>query len=235
VLISGGVGITPMMTMLAAALPTGRPVHFIHAARHGGVHAFRRRWKSWRAHPQLQAHFCYERRAPAIRPASHRLHRPACWSNGCPRRGRGRLLRRAQALHEGHQACLASWAYRRRRAAMNSSGRRRRWSEPLLALRHHQTGSIMNLDKYRREHADIIGHVNTLRTLCAHGIADEAAAIAREVIAMSSVIKLHLSVEDRYLYPAMQQAARPGRQGQALSGGDEGHFSAVRPVLAALE
>ncbi|WP_413456717.1 hemerythrin domain-containing protein [Herbaspirillum huttiense] len=65
----------------------------------------------------------------------------------------------------------------------------------------------MNLDKYRREHADIIGHVSTLRTLCANGIAEEAPAIAREVIAMSSVIKLHLSVEDRYLYPSMQQAA----------------------------
>lgn len=62
VLISGGVGITPMMTMLAAALPTGRPVHFIHAARHGGVHAFRRQVEELAAqHPQLRAHFCYER------------------------------------------------------------------------------------------------------------------------------------------------------------------------------
>jgi hypothetical protein len=29
----------------------------------------------------------------------------------------------------------------------------------------------MNLDKYRREHADIIGHVQQLKTLCAQGIA----------------------------------------------------------------
>lgn len=62
VLISGGVGVTPMMTMLTAALPTGRPVHFIHAARHGGVHAFRRQVEELAArHPQLRAHFCYER------------------------------------------------------------------------------------------------------------------------------------------------------------------------------
>jgi nitric oxide dioxygenase len=61
VLISGGVGITPMMTMLAAALPSGRPVHFIHAARHGGVHAFRQQVEELAAHnPQLQVHFCYE-------------------------------------------------------------------------------------------------------------------------------------------------------------------------------
>jgi hypothetical protein len=65
----------------------------------------------------------------------------------------------------------------------------------------------MNLDKYRREHADIIGHVQQLKALCTQGIAEEAVSIAREVIAMSSVIKLHLSVEDRYLYPAMQQAS----------------------------
>lgn len=60
-LISGGVGITPMMSMLAAALPSGRPIHFIHAARHGGVHAFRRQVEELAArHAQLRVHFCYE-------------------------------------------------------------------------------------------------------------------------------------------------------------------------------
>ncbi len=69
--ISGGVGITPMMTMLAAALPSGRPVHFIHAARHAGVHAFRRELEQLAAqHPQLQLHFCYEQ-ARAGDPAAH--------------------------------------------------------------------------------------------------------------------------------------------------------------------
>lgn len=64
----------------------------------------------------------------------------------------------------------------------------------------------MNLDKYRRQHADIIDHVQQLRTLATLGIAEHAVSIARVVIAMSSVIKLHLSVEDRFLYPALQQA-----------------------------
>ena len=41
VLISGGVGITPTLPMLEAALATERPVHFIHCARNGQVHAFR--------------------------------------------------------------------------------------------------------------------------------------------------------------------------------------------------
>jgi nitric oxide dioxygenase len=62
VLISGGVGITPTLPMLEAALQTGRPVRFIHAARHAGVHAFRA-WIDGLAarHPQLQRFYCYER------------------------------------------------------------------------------------------------------------------------------------------------------------------------------
>lgn len=62
VLISGGVGITPMLSMLEAALANGRPVHFIHAARDGGVHAFRDHVEQLAArHPQLRRFFCYER------------------------------------------------------------------------------------------------------------------------------------------------------------------------------
>jgi nitric oxide dioxygenase len=41
VLISGGVGITPTLAMLGKAVKSGRPIHFIHAARNGAVHAFR--------------------------------------------------------------------------------------------------------------------------------------------------------------------------------------------------
>lgn len=43
VLVTGGVGITPAMSMLERVAATGRPVRFIHAAQHGGVHAFRER------------------------------------------------------------------------------------------------------------------------------------------------------------------------------------------------
>src|SRR5471032_3036914 len=61
VLISGGVGITPTLAMLDAALATDRPVHFIHAARHAGVHAFRDHIDALAAsHPQLQRFYCYE-------------------------------------------------------------------------------------------------------------------------------------------------------------------------------
>ena len=60
VLISGGVGITPTLAMLEAALQTERPVHFIHCARNEGVHAFRG-WVDALAerHPQLKRFYCY--------------------------------------------------------------------------------------------------------------------------------------------------------------------------------
>lgn len=60
VLISGGVGITPTLAMLEAALKTERPVHFIHCARNGSVHAFRDWIDSLAAqHPQLRRFYCY--------------------------------------------------------------------------------------------------------------------------------------------------------------------------------
>ena len=59
-LISGGVGITPMLAMLEAALPSGRPIVFIHAARHGGVHAFRAQIDALaQQHAHLQHFICY--------------------------------------------------------------------------------------------------------------------------------------------------------------------------------
>jgi len=63
VLISGGVGITPTLAMLQAAIGTGRPVHFIHSARHGGVHAFRDTIDELATqHPHLKHFYCYEQR-----------------------------------------------------------------------------------------------------------------------------------------------------------------------------
>lgn len=60
VLISGGVGITPTLPMLAAALEQQRSVYFIHSARDGAVHAFRE-WVDGLAarHPGLKRFYCY--------------------------------------------------------------------------------------------------------------------------------------------------------------------------------
>ena len=64
VLISGGVGITPTMAMLEAALQTSRPVHFIDFARNSTVHAFRDAVEAQVArHPQLQRFYVYDEAA----------------------------------------------------------------------------------------------------------------------------------------------------------------------------
>ena len=59
-LIAGGVGITPLLPMVSAALPSGRPIQLIHCTRHVGVQAFGH-WLEEQAthHPQLQLYFCY--------------------------------------------------------------------------------------------------------------------------------------------------------------------------------
>lgn len=71
VLISGGVGITPTLAMLQAALETSRPIHFIHCARNGSVHAFRE-WIDALAdqHPQLKRFYLYGE-DDGVSPAAH--------------------------------------------------------------------------------------------------------------------------------------------------------------------
>lgn len=60
VLISGGVGITPTLAMLEAALPSQRPIYFIHCARNAAVHGFRDWVDNLAArHPQLKRFYCY--------------------------------------------------------------------------------------------------------------------------------------------------------------------------------
>ena len=65
VLVTGGVGITPAISMLEAAAPTGRPIRFIHAARHGGVHAFRSRVDELASvHANVQVLYVYDQPRP---------------------------------------------------------------------------------------------------------------------------------------------------------------------------
>lgn len=62
-LISAGVGITPLLAMLESAVHSGRPIRFIHYARHAGVQAFAARVDELAAqYPQLQRFYCFEER-----------------------------------------------------------------------------------------------------------------------------------------------------------------------------
>jgi hypothetical protein len=67
----------------------------------------------------------------------------------------------------------------------------------------------MNIDKFKREHVDLLAAVTTLRELVQSGVTEHAEAILGQLISMSSVIKLHLAAEDRVLYPALVNAPDP--------------------------
>lgn len=62
----------------------------------------------------------------------------------------------------------------------------------------------MKIDKFKSQHLDILASIAGLRQLVHSGIVGNAARISAQIIAMSGVIKLHLAVEDRVLYPALQ-------------------------------
>lgn len=62
----------------------------------------------------------------------------------------------------------------------------------------------MNIDKFKQQHIEIIGCVAALRQRARDGISENAAEISRLIVSMSSIIKLHLAVEDTILYPALQ-------------------------------
>lgn len=71
VLISGGVGITPMMAIAEHIVEEGRrsgtyrPIHFIHGAQNGRVHAFGKRIRELAAqHPTLSVHTCFSGPSP---------------------------------------------------------------------------------------------------------------------------------------------------------------------------
>jgi len=81
----------------------------------------------------------------------------------------------------------------------------------------------MNIDKFKHQHVDILRRIAALRELTHTGVARNAEAIAQGLVAMSAVIKLHLSVEDQALYPALQRGddaalARLGQRFQVEMG-----------------
>ncbi|WP_206956271.1 hemerythrin domain-containing protein [Trinickia acidisoli] len=64
----------------------------------------------------------------------------------------------------------------------------------------------MNIDKFKHQHVEIMQAVTELRSLAAAGVAENATQISAKIVSMSATIKLHLSVEDTVLYPALQKS-----------------------------
>jgi len=75
----------------------------------------------------------------------------------------------------------------------------------------------MDIDRFKHQHVEILQGIANLRKLAHAGIQENAHNIARQVVALSNIVKLHLAIEDRILYPALQQAsnARLAQMGQA--------------------
>jgi len=63
----------------------------------------------------------------------------------------------------------------------------------------------VNIDKMKSQHNEIIQKINQLREYSRRGITDNAQEIAQTVVSMSSVIKVHLSAEDQFLYPYLEK------------------------------
>ncbi|MGK5080003.1 hemerythrin domain-containing protein [Janthinobacterium sp. HLX7-2] len=87
----------------------------------------------------------------------------------------------------------------------------------------------MNIDKFKQQHLAILAAIDDLRQLARGGVAVQAPAIASQIIAMSGLIKLHLAVEQRYLYPAAQacgvaSVAQLGRQYESEMHGIAGAY-----------
>lgn len=72
----------------------------------------------------------------------------------------------------------------------------------------------MNLDKLKDQHEQIYTCIATLRKSAAAGIEANAAEISRLIVSMSSLIKLHLAVEDKLVYPALRASTSLARMGQ---------------------
>jgi hypothetical protein len=68
----------------------------------------------------------------------------------------------------------------------------------------------MNIDKFKQDHVSILSLVSKLRTLVQAGVGQNAGEISRLIVTMSSAIKLHLSAEDRMLYPKLLKSEDPG-------------------------
>lgn len=68
VMLSGGVGLTPLMSMLPVALEQGREVHFLHGSLNSRTHAFRDTLLRYQArYPELAVHYCYSAPLPQDR------------------------------------------------------------------------------------------------------------------------------------------------------------------------
>lgn len=64
----------------------------------------------------------------------------------------------------------------------------------------------MDIDRFKHQHVDILERIDALRQLVRSGIETNAHMIAQQIHALGTVVKLHLAIEDRILYPAVRHS-----------------------------
>lgn len=65
----------------------------------------------------------------------------------------------------------------------------------------------MNIDRFKNQHLQILEGIDSLRKLSHNGIEENAAQIASGIKDLSLVITQHLAVEDRILYPTLENSS----------------------------
>src|SRR3546814_3633897 len=63
----------------------------------------------------------------------------------------------------------------------------------------------MEIDRFKHQHVEILQGIADLRKFAHAGIKENAYEIVRQLGALTSVVSLHLAIEDRILYPRLQK------------------------------
>lgn len=63
----------------------------------------------------------------------------------------------------------------------------------------------MDIQRFKHQHVEILDGIAALRKSAHAGIKENAHQIVQEITALSKVVKLHLAIEDRILYPALRE------------------------------
>lgn len=67
----------------------------------------------------------------------------------------------------------------------------------------------MDIQRYDRDHQQILAQIESLRTLSHAGVRENAEAISELITSTASQIKFHLVAEDQVLYPALARCNNP--------------------------
>lgn len=65
----------------------------------------------------------------------------------------------------------------------------------------------MEIDRFKHQHVEILQGIANLRKFAHAGIKENAYEIVHQLGALTSVVNLHLAIEDRILYPTLQKGA----------------------------